>query len=786
MSSRRTSPSLDSVTQYVLALAGTLSDHLVDPERVDGFCAGLLDLLDGLPGTLGTRGKALRRHTVERRELLPLLRAFAAAKQARRAVDFGDETVRAAELAGLPDVRAAERARYRVVLLDEYQDTGSAQVELLRGLFDGGHPVTAVGDPLQSIYGWRGASAGTLARFPQHFADEGVAARVFPLPTSWRNDREVLAVANEIAVPLRDEEPAVRLSARPGAPTGRVLVARTQTVEDEARWVADRLRAAWDALPPGNRTAAVLVRRRAQIPVLAAALQEAGLPVEVVGLGGLLTTPEVTDLVAVVRLLADRDANTAAARVLLGPRWRLSPADFAALGRRAAALADAGAPPAERARGSLIEALDDPGDERRYSREGYRRVRALGEELRRLRARVGEPLPELLSDVERAIGLDVEVATRERRGAGPGRVHLDRFLDEAARFADDADQSGLGPFLSYLAAAEQEEYGLEPGTVEVSAERVQVITVHGAKGLEWDVVAVPGLVDGVFPALPRSLAWTTTRQLLPTPLRGDRARLPRLAVEAATSCRELERELARFAELTVERHALEERRLAYVAVTRARSTLLLSGYAWDTTTKERPPSPFLLDARALCDADSWHDVEPGTPNPVTAATVEATWPLDPLGARRSAVDDGAALVADARRHTAAAPAGPARPPAAPRCRPGPACRRPGRGVGAGRRPAARRARRTARRRHRRRGTARAGVGVPARAAAPRPGRPRARSAPAAAVPARATGATRHPVPRLARGAMAAPVVAGHRRAARRRRRRRRGRRPAPPAGRVPR
>src|SRR5207253_4998402 len=110
------------------------------------------------------------------------------------AMDFGDQLARAARVAqGHPEVGAIERDRFRVVLLDEYQDTSHAQVVLLRALFGGGHPVTAVGDPCQSIYGWRGASAGTLDRFRDEFRDRqgGRAARL-ELSTSWRNRPEIL------------------------------------------------------------------------------------------------------------------------------------------------------------------------------------------------------------------------------------------------------------------------------------------------------------------------------------------------------------------------------------------------------------------------------------------------------------------------------------------------------------------------------------------------------------------------------------------------------------------
>ena len=134
-------------------------------------------------------------------------------------------------------------------------------------------------------------------------------------------------------------------------------------------------------------------------------------------------------------------------------------------------------------------------------------------------------MPELVAEVEHVTGVGVEVAARADR-ARVGRAHLDRFLDEAARFAADADEATLGAFLAFVDAAEVEENGLEAGEAVVAAERIQVLTVHGAKGLEWDLVAVPGLVETVFPAEPRAVDWTRTRQLLPTPLRGDRADLP--------------------------------------------------------------------------------------------------------------------------------------------------------------------------------------------------------------------------------------------------------------------
>ena len=668
---------LASVTQYVLGLADQLADHLVTPDDVVDFASTALADWDSLPW--GSARSATPKATAgyvktqrDRLALVPLVRAFESAKRERGGVDYGDQMALAAGLAELPDVAVAERSRYAAVLLDEYQDTGHAQVTLLSGLFGRGHPVTAVGDPHQSIYGWRGAAAGNMGRFASTFSHaDGSPAMEFPLATSWRNDERILAAANVIARGVTATQRAgVRLRARSDAHPGRILATLTPTVEDEAVWLARRLADEWRARPAGGRTAAVLVRRRAQIPLLREALLDAGLPVEVVGLGGLLMTPEVADVVATLRVLADHRSGPALARLLTGARWRIGASDLAALSRRARRLVRgrvAEAAPAQTAiagefsaiaaedfsasdtvdQASLVEALDDLGLATGYSPDGYRRLATLSAELRRLRQRLGGPLPELVAEVEHVTGVGVEVAARADR-ARVGRAHLDRFLDEAARFAADADEASLGAFLAFVDAAEIEENGLEAGEAVVAPERIQVLTVHGAKGLEWDLVAVPGLVEKVFPAEPKAVDWTRTRQLLPAPLRGDRADLPHLEVTAADRV-ELADHLDQHATLVRERHRTEERRLAYVAVTRARSMLLASGYAWDNAKEPRQPSAFLVEIRDLAEVDEWFVPPDGAVNPRLSAAREAIWPVDPLGDRRPDVEAGAELVRAALR-----------------------------------------------------------------------------------------------------------------------------------------
>ncbi|GIJ23180.1 ATP-dependent helicase [Micromonospora lutea] len=684
-----------TVTDAVLALAGELDEHLVDPDELAAWTGRFFADVQSRPGRIyaGVRKALALQQT--RLKLLPLVRGYVRRKDDFEAMDFADQLARAARVArDHPGVGEIERDRYRVVLLDEYQDTSHAQVVLLGALFGGGHPVTAVGDPCQSIYGWRGASAGTLDRFPTEFARaDGSPSRVLGLTTSWRNRPEILAVANALATPLRAagarvpelhaalgvDEPIPHRSPR-GAAAGTVHCALLSTYADEADWIADSLLAAWrgaantpGALPeqiPVTRrpTTAVLVRLRSQIPAIAAALRERGLPVEVVGLGGLLDTPEVRDVVCTLRVLADPTDGAALLRLLTGARWRIGPRDLVALHRRARAiavarrrLADDGAPeitPDRLDEATLVEALADLGPAQAYSAEGYARLRAYARELGLLRYRLDQSLPELIADVERTTGLDVEVAVRAGRDgagdAGLARGHLDALGDVAARFSGESPAATLAGFLAYLAAAEDEERGLTPGEVEVVEGAVQILTAHAAKGLEWDVVAVAGLSRGVWPGPVRnSDHWLGGLGVLPFPLRGDADGLPELALAEADDQRGVARAVEDFTDAWRAHDEREERRLAYVAVTRPRRLLLCSGHWWgDGTKRPRGPSALLREVYEAClDAGAGHLVDEWTPepapdavNPTTEVVLRAEWPADPLGPRRPALAEAAALV----------------------------------------------------------------------------------------------------------------------------------------------
>lgn len=731
---------VSTVVEAVLTLSGALDEHLLDAGTARRGIDDLVDAIEATPpGTPPRAPYAKVRELVgslrERQRMLDLVAAYRDRKRAVDALDFGDQVAIAARLArDVPEVAAGERARFRVVLLDEYQDTSYAQLVLLSALFGGGHPVTAVGDPHQSIYGWRGASAGGLERFPTDFpdvADDGDRrpAAVFALSTSWRNDVAVLDAANHVAAPLRRAERArvalPTLDARPGAGPGDVVAHLAPTLEEEAQAVTDFVVARWRPeggpgvdggapAPGGSRvTAAVLCRKRAQFPVIHRALRAAGLPVEVVGLGGLLATPEVVDLVALLQASHDPSRGDALMRLLTGARTRLGAADLHALAdwsahqargldpRAAAALARDRAPSTSPADGtrtgspdaaaptdpaptdpapadpvvadvvderSIVDAVDAPPPPgwtspagRSLTPGGLARVTAVGEVLRAVRQHAYLSLPELVGHAERLWGLDIEVAARPGVAPGRARAHLDAFREVAVRYADATDDPSLGGFLAWLESADAHEHGLDMPVAEPDPDAVQLITVHAAKGLEWDAVAVAGLVDGGLPATrtqgkdgPTDSAWLTGLGELPYPLRGDRHDLPELVLAGAADPKDLEERRKQFLRDAGDHQVAEERRLAYVAFTRARSALLLTGAWWGDGSRLRAPSLFLTEVveAGLARVASWA-VQPddGVDNPRTQEAATATWPVDPFAvagdgspSRRPAVESAADAV----------------------------------------------------------------------------------------------------------------------------------------------
>ncbi|MGW7406302.1 UvrD-helicase domain-containing protein [Streptomyces sp. NPDC054833] len=657
----------------LLTLDSELAEHLVHPEDLRAWDADLLVSLEGARLTNADLRK-VPETAAARRELAELVVRYRAAKRERDLLDFGDQIALSAALARIPEVGRVLRDEFRVVLLDEYQDTSVAQRVLLAGLFGEGtgHPVTAVGDPCQAIYGWRGASVANLDDFPEHFADaEGRPATRQALSENRRSGGRLLDLANGLAEPLRAMHAGVEaLRPAPGAERdGTVRCALLPTHAEEMAWIADSVaHLVQTGKAPGE--IAVLCRTATDFAEIQGALVARDIPVEVVGLSGLLHLPEVADLVAVCEVLQDPGANASLVRLLTGPRWRIGPRDLALLGRRARLLvahvrvgadddpdrrlaeAVEGVDPSEVI--SLADALDTfletplngadaEGDDDGlpFSPDARVRFARLATELRELRRSLADPLMDVLHRVLAVTGLEVELSASPHALAARRRETLSNFLDIAASFAANDGEATLLAFLGFLRTAAQYEKGLD-NALPGGENTVKVLTAHKSKGLEWDVVAVPGLVTGTFPSTQGREKWTSQAKVLPHGLRGDADTLP--DVEAWNS-----RGMKAFHEAMKEHQHTEELRLGYVTFTRPRSLLLGSGHWWGPAQKKsRGPSDFLLALYDHCAAgygeiEAWAD-EPteDEENPALhRAMADQAWPL-PL--------DAAAL---ARRHAAA-------------------------------------------------------------------------------------------------------------------------------------
>jgi DNA helicase-2/ATP-dependent DNA helicase PcrA len=634
----------------LVSLDSELSEHLVDPTALrawdEGWIGELETAIASYDGEKGVKGhvEELERYLLtarRRQELGELVGEYRLAKRDLDAVDFGDQVAMAARLAeSVPEVGALERETARVVLLDEYQDTSVAQRRMLVGLFGDGHPVTAVGDPCQAIYGWRGASVSNLDEFPAHFPlSSGEPAPRYTLSVNQRSGGRLLRLANAVSAVLRGRHHVLELTApAPKADDGDVRVALLPTWAQEVEWAADQVVAAHDAGTEW-KDIAVLVRARKDFADLHAALAARDVPVEVVGLGGLLALPEVADVVATLEVLESPTANAALVRLLTGPRWRLGPRDLTQLGRRGKALlrTELEAPEAEiealerAVEGvdpcdvvSLSDALDRPG-EHGWSPDGLARVRALATELRTLRAHRDEPLLDLVHRVVETTGLDVELAASPEAVAARRRETLAAFLDVVAAFTDLDGEQSLTSFLAFLAAADEHERGLD-SVGPSGGDAVQLLTAHKAKGLEWDVVVCPDLTKSVFPSDSGRDSWTTYPEVLPGPLRGDAADQPVLDLGLTKEA------VKDFKGQRAEDCGREERRLGYVAFTRPRGLLVGSGHWWGPTQKKpRGPSAFLDELKAHAEAghgsvDTWAEPPTEDRNPAMAQRPSFTWP----------------------------------------------------------------------------------------------------------------------------------------------------------------
>jgi DNA helicase-2/ATP-dependent DNA helicase PcrA len=664
----------ETVIQNLLALDSAMSEHLVGPDDVRRFDA---DARASFQRACDAEAAGKHRTTylqaidkalsaIDRRsELLTLVEGYRRLKADLGLMDFSDQIELGARLAAeQPDVGAAERDRFAVVLLDEYQDTSVAQAVMLSRLFGGGHAVTAVGDPNQAIYGWRGASVSNILGFGDTFpARDGSEVPTYPLTVNRRSGSRILDVANRLAQPLHDKFDQVEpLVPDPSKGAGEVGVRVFETEADELAWLAEQVEAVHaGGLQRGWADIGVLTRDNAHAEQVYDALTTAGVPVEIVGLSGLLRLPEVAEVVATLTLLHDVTANEALITLLTGPRWAIGPRDLRLLGRRAGEIAGRrgrgrtpesvtehlqeiadGIDPAEVP--SLDDALAEPG-ELPYSAEALERFGLLSAELRQLRAYVGEPLLDLVRRIIDTTGADVELASAVSPAAASRRENLDLFVKAVADFqAVDGDVT-LPALLAYLTAEDDQGNGLDVATPS-EADSVKLLTVHRSKGLEWEAVFLVGVCDTRFPTNRSRTLWTSSPAVLPAPLRGDAHDLPQLEGHDKAA-------LDAYRAATRAHDGEEELRLGYVAFTRAARVLWVTSYCWSRRTTPFGPSAYQRVVRDQLEewgepVGEWRE-KPAKddPHPYAGTDPSVPWPTTGVGREAELRLEAARRVAEA-------------------------------------------------------------------------------------------------------------------------------------------
>ena len=470
---------------------------------------------------------------------VPLFRAYGRRCEKERLLDFDDLILSLVRLLeSRPEARERNVKRFTSVLVDEYQDSNLAQERMVELLGAAGN-VFVVGDDDQSIYRFRGASLASMERFLRFFP----AAETRALGRNRRSTGNIVGAAAALIANNSNRMPKV-LSAQRGS-GARIELAHAATGLDEAKHLAGRASQLAEAGHPLSEIA-LLVRTNALARPIVAALRASGLPHQLWGARGFYRRPEILDVMAYLRLISDPGAELAIARLCARPGAMLDPLEVLA---RLARARLGSVPP--------LAALEDWPEARPWV--------GLIRRLVGLSARLG--IDELFFELMASTAY-LEVATFEsdsdRRQVA---ANLAKFAELIDAFRDRSRDQSLAKFMEYLDLVLLSEAEEEVAPLEEVEDAVQVMTIHQAKGLEFDSVLVPALVEG----------------RLPQPHRGDRFRIPaQLAGDVGGR----------------EDQVAEERRLLYVAMTRAREQLFLSWADSYEGARSWRPSRFLAELEA--------------------------------------------------------------------------------------------------------------------------------------------------------------------------------------------
>jgi DNA helicase-2/ATP-dependent DNA helicase PcrA len=521
-------------------------DEMVSPADYEAYVHSLIRKYAQERSALDEAARAVREEVIEKeQELARVYRVSEDLLREKKLVTYGGQMFHAVRLVREnATLREMLQEKFRYILVDEFQDTNHAQIELLRMLAGRQRNIMAVGDDDQAIYKFRGASFGTFQIFARDFLGEYSEAerkkRIIALVENYRSTQRILRVANQLIQQNGADNrflPDKQLITNNGE-GARVRIAEFEYAEGEAEWVAaeiERLRnegREWGDF-------AALYRQHRHRELLVDALTRRGIPFVIRGLS-VLENPVVRDVLAGLRLIANHADNVALARAVAAPAWEFSPSALQRLGQRAG-------------KGKLWETLETAAEDPQFLREAPKAKEFLAF-YRSLRNRAaGKPMLQVFDLLVEELALDLP----------PQNPHAP-FLRRFREFVKDwatlpiTEKETLAEFLDYF------DFYLDAGgsvTIDEAADRnaVSLMTVHGAKGLEFPHVFVIRLSAQSFPTRER----------------------PPLIVFP----RELSKEIP-----TDGMHYQEERRLCYVALTRAEKQLTLS-----TVTRKRVKQSVFLE-----------------------------------------------------------------------------------------------------------------------------------------------------------------------------------------------
>jgi DNA helicase-2/ATP-dependent DNA helicase PcrA len=522
-------------------------DELVTPDDYQQYVEGLRRTYETQKTALEPDARAIAEEAVARQEeLARVYRASERLLRERNLHTFGAQLLQAVELLKAdPALLARMREQYRYILVDEFQDTNVAQLELLWLLAGGHRNIVAVGDHDQAIYRFRGASFGSFTIFLKKFcgataatapqADRNAKGHFVSLSKNYRSTRRILRVAGEM---ILNNEPSPLLppkSLTTDNPEGeKIRVVEFAAVDEEAHWVASEIERLHDA-GAHWKSFAVLYRKHAHRAQLVDVLRRRKIPF-VIRKASILANTLVRDLLAWLRLIAVPADNVACARVLAAPYWELEPRDLVRLAERA---------DKRRPRGALWDEVEAAKDERPKLGELVEMMHQPRQSARK------RTTPELLNEL---------IATLELAPSETDRQYVDRLAEFVKEWERKSEDTRLRDFVEYLGYF----YELDGDICieeEVADDAVQLMSVHAAKGLEFPHVFILRLSKNDFPSGVRQPVF------------------------------EFPPELMKEEQPTGNFQIQEERRLFYVAVTRAQQRLTLS----TIVNKRKKASPFLED-----------------------------------------------------------------------------------------------------------------------------------------------------------------------------------------------